>query len=355
MIRETETKKIWIYELLTPLTNRNSGFSKWGTAIKEGKKYFIKEFLSPIMPDETSPLSQALREEKCLEAYQFYKEKSELYAAIRSADNGNIVYIRDFFSWQSHFYITTEFVETNGISWGFIHELPLEKIELILKVLVYSVSRLHEKKIIHGDLKPDNILIKETVDGFFTVKLIDFDSSMFEGSCLESNDDIQGDTVYLAPEAFLGIIGENCVLTTKVDIFALGIIFHQYLSGLFPFFSDEYDYLYEAVLDGAKYTISPDIPEKYRLLISKMLTRNPEERPNLNEVLCWITENEKIYRKDSDEKMVTGFSIPQMWGESKNIHVESDKVPQMKENTLSVKKTINQKGIKLSGNLSNLR
>ena len=94
----------------------------------------------------------------------------------------------------------------------------------------HSVYRLHENGIVHGDLKPENILLKRLESGAVTAKLIDFDNCFWEREVLPANKEIHGDPVYFAPETGPAIIGdEDKRLSVKIDVFALGLIFHQIL------------------------------------------------------------------------------------------------------------------------------
>ena len=72
---------------------------------------------------------------------------------------------------------------------------------MICKVIAYNMIAIHKKRIIHADIKPNNVLIKKTITGTYTAKIIDFDSSYFEDS-LPTSDDLQCDTIYLSPEGF---------------------------------------------------------------------------------------------------------------------------------------------------------
>ena len=75
-------------------------------------------------------------------------------------------------------------------------------------------------------------------------------------------------------------------MTRKLDIFSLGILFHQYFCGETPEFDrDNYDYLFEAVLDDAEIILNGRIPPDFQMILRKMLSKNPEERPEANEIL----------------------------------------------------------------------
>ena len=209
----------------------NAGFCKWGFAEKGGQAYFIKEFLSPKYPLDSSGLSPATIEKKKRQCEAFFAEKSRLYQAIESCRTGNVVTIENFFRDGTKYYITTQRVAPSEISMEQIARLDDEKKYVLTRSLLYSFAKLHSRSIVHADIKPDNILIKRTEAGFYTGKIIDFDSGFFEDSIPE---EIQGDQIYLAPEVRLHMMEEEAKITTKIDIFALGILFHQYWSGRLP-------------------------------------------------------------------------------------------------------------------------
>jgi len=296
MSKETKQIKIADYILSKELTNEHSGFAKWGFAKKDKKDYFIKEFLSPIWPDESSPLSEEQKQSKIGECIEWVERKSAVYEAIENSSNGNIIVPIDFFRHGSHYYLVTEKVDTCSLSIDQVSSLDIEKKLIILKVFAHCLSQLGKSGIVHSDLKPENLLIKETVAGMYTVKLIDFDSSYLETD-LPSSDEIQCDPTYMSPEAFLYMIEEASVLNHRSDIFSAGLIFHQYLCGELPKISDDYDYIYEAVLDDAEVVIHDSIPLRMKQIITMMLTKDPSERLNSENMyqLMLLTTQQNIY------------------------------------------------------------
>lgn len=298
--------RIQDYTITKELSNKHSGFAKWGFVEKDGEEFFIKEFLSPVYPDECSPISQEQKQKKINECFEWVNRKSELYEAIREASNGNIIIPRDFFRNGSHYYLVTDKVDTSSLSISEISSLDIDMKLIILKVFAHCLNQLGKNGIIHSDLKPENLLIKETIAGMYTVKMIDFDSSYLE-SQLPSPDEIQCDPTYMAPEVFLYMIEENETVTQRADVFAAGLIFHQYLCGELPYISDEYDYVYEAVLDDADVVIHESIPPRLKNIITMMLAKNPAERITSEYVyqLMILTTQQNLFKgaTSSEEPM----------------------------------------------------
>ena len=270
------------YQIRKPFSSENAGFCRWAIGEKHGRAYFIKEFLSPKYPADDCGLSEKTIAKKRAECEKFYNRKAKLYQAIQQCWTGNVVIIQDFFREGSKYYAVTEQVKAENLSLSQIAALPENKKMTLIRAILYSFSVLHSKAIVHSDVKPDNILVKRTENNFYTGKIIDFDASFLE---TEAPEEIAGDQVYLAPETRRRMMEEPVSVTTKADIFALGILFHQYWCGELPGCPKEYDYLFEAVLDGAEVTLSEKLPESLREQIGRMLLENPERRPGAEQIL----------------------------------------------------------------------
>jgi serine/threonine protein kinase len=139
--------------------------------------------------------------------------------------------------------------------------------------------------MIHADLKPDNILFMKTDAGYTTAKIIDFDSGFLETDPPGPSETIVGDFHYFSPEACRSIWGEEVELTCKMDIFALGVLFHQYFTGELPGFNtEESTYSGEAAAKGEILTVSDKLPDDSRELLKQMLNNDPVQRPTAMEV-----------------------------------------------------------------------
>ena len=129
-------------------------------------------------------------------------------------------------------YVVSEYIEGQTLTqWMVDHPAPdLASVRRLLEQIAKGLQAFHRLEMVHQDLKPDNILI----DGTGTVKIIDFGATRVAG--LEENAtaieqiNLLGAALYAAPEYFLGEAG-----TTRSDVYSLGIVAYQMLSGRFPY------------------------------------------------------------------------------------------------------------------------
>ena len=273
------------YTLLGPLTNANAGYGRWGFAKKGGTEYFIKEFLNPIYPTKESPYPPDMQEkikEGCL---QYQKSKQRLYKAVNETSDGNLVRIEEFFRWGSKYYIATRRAKAT-MDPSMVAQQPMEDRLRVCCVLCHALMQMHEVGIVHADVKADNIIIGKNSKGGITAKLIDVDCSFFEDTPPEDGDDLGGDQNYFSPEGFLfKYLGpEEVDLSCKMDVYAMGILMHQLLTGALPDFGGDYNYAFEASLDDRPIRISNALPDSIRGTIAQMLRKEPEDRLTMKQV-----------------------------------------------------------------------
>lgn len=265
------------------------GTSKVTFAERGGKEYFIKEFLSPKYPTKDSPGSEKVKAQKRKACEEFEKHHKELNAKISSkvGTGGNIVAPIDFFREGPCYYKVTEKIDISSLTCKEISCLSMDKLLLICKSVCHSVKILHDLNIVHGDLKPDNILIKKTSAGY-SGKLIDFDDSYFT-EAPPKQDCLVGTPEYFSPEQAAYIMDENeeisgSTLTLKSDIFTLGIIFCEYLTGRKPLFDTKYSSTWSCVADGGEIKFSGALSNVFEEILHKMLSLCPKDRPCIGEV-----------------------------------------------------------------------
>jgi serine/threonine protein kinase len=156
---------------------------------------------------------------------------------------------------------------------------------VLLKTVAHSLKILHDLRIVHSDLKPGNVLVKRTELGY-TTKLIDFDSSYIAGNP-PSPEEIVGTMSYYSPELVRYIQGSAAPgeLTEASDIFALGLIYAEYLTGAMPPFDPAHHEPAVAVLHGQPLELGPSrAPTPITDLIERMLVPDPAARPSVAQV-----------------------------------------------------------------------
>ena len=265
-----------------------SGYARWTFAERDGKHWFIKEFFEPVWPMNPEYFDPEEANRAKRDCQLFYKQKRKLYDAVNSCNTGNVVIIHDFFRWDAHYYIVTEKVPTAEVKMAEVSSLADDTKLLLLKILATNFQKLHEQGIVYADLCPENILLKRTATGKLTAKLIDFDGCFFENEPPE-NGGLPIREKYISPEVadlFFEVGKMDHELTTKLDVFSLGLLFHLCWVGKLPDFnSEEYPYACAAVLEGETLKVSGAIPTDLRALIEQMLSREPADRPDMNEVV----------------------------------------------------------------------
>lgn len=274
------------------------GMSKISFASKDGKEYFIKEFLYPKYPLPDSPGSEKIKEQKRKACEKFEQHHRELNKRIASkvSIGGNLVFALDFFRHGSCYYKVTEKIDTTSLSPTDISRLPIDDILLISKCVCHSLKIMHDLGIVHGDLKPDNILIKKTATGF-SAKLIDFDDSYFSGEP-PTNENVVGTPEYFSPEQAAYIMDEDDevdgkTLTLKSDIFTLGIILCEYFTGSKPLVEEKYKTVWNSVNNGITPKFTKKISAKIDDLLTMMLQKDVCKRPTIYEVFKTLKEYDK--------------------------------------------------------------
>jgi serine/threonine protein kinase len=282
------------YIIVSKPTTSGGGQCVWAFAQRGGAGYFIKQFLNPKWPLEDSVGSEAGKRRRRTECLEFEERHRQVAAAVNphAAGGGNLVTTVDFFRHGTTYYKVTERVE--ALRWDELPKLTGRQTSVILRTLAKSLGLLHRARLVHGDLKPENVLLQQVRGSeLYTAKLIDFDDSYREGEP-PPPDQIVGDQTYGAPE-WQGYVRERPDITpgrmtTAVDVFAFGLVMHVYLAGRLPgndggTFASPGD----AVLSG--HALEPDRslhPELQRVT-RRMWQLDPRERPTIDDVFTVLT------------------------------------------------------------------
>lgn len=296
----------------------NSPNGTWYKAESGGKKFFLKKFQNPKFPKEG--IDPKLYKSKKKECDEWFSAKKKLIKTLDELGNGtgNIISPRDVFREKLCFYQVTYWIDVQTDSLEKIKEYSYDDKIMLLKTYAAALKKVHSKEIIHGDLKPDNILIGKSASGKPVAKLIDFDDSYFSMQALSPDLTVVTDA-YQSPELAaykLGNLEYREKLTCASDVFASGIIFHQFWCGDMPDYSgkNEGKFVYEAVASGQKCTLHKGLPDWLQNLIQAMLRPLPQDRPTMEEVHIAISE--QSFGKDklsTSSKKVDFATLDKVW------------------------------------------
>ena len=222
----------------------------------------------------------------------------------------NIVRIFEFYDSRNFFYLITEYCKC-GELFSYIKKRYSENQLAVLFYQVFSgLCYLHENKIIHRDLKLENILISEiendikTGEQYFWIKIIDFGTSkIFKQNSKEKT--IVGSAYYIAPEVLNHNYNEKC------DIWSVGVILYMALVGRAPFDAETDKKIIEKI-KTEKYNKNEknllNCSKEVQDLLSKLLERDVSNRLTAREALehPWFEKfnGRRLFSNFKKEEMV---------------------------------------------------
>ena len=196
-----------------------------------------------------------------------------------SLSHPNIVEMYDVGEDNGNYYIVMEYVEGKTLKQYLKKRANgrltvTEAIDIMLQ-LTDGIAHAHDSYIIHRDLKPQNIMIQD--DG--KIKITDFGISMALNSTqLTQTNSVMGSVHYLPPEQASGKGS-----TIKCDIYSMGILFYELLTGILPFKGEN---AVEIALKHMKEPLpsvrkqNPAVPQSVENIILKATAKNPKNRYN---------------------------------------------------------------------------
>lgn len=266
----------------------------------DGKHYAIKAFhKSHLMklrvgPSETA-MTDVLREVFIMKMLQ-HPNIVNLIEVIDDPESDN-------------FYMVLEYVEDKWVCEGSGRACALreETARRYLRDIVCGLMYLHAHNIVHGDIKPDNLLI--TRHG--TVKIGDFSVSQ---ACEDDNDMLRrspGTPVFTAPECILGVTYSG----KAADTWAVGVTLYCMILGEYPFLGDTLQDTYDRIVNDP-IVLPKNLNPRLKNLIEGLLSKDPKRRMTLADVaadswvigndgpiplyLCWC-KRKNLLKEDNDE------------------------------------------------------
>jgi len=191
----------------------------------------------------------------------------------------SIVEVFDFAEHDGLAFLVMEFVDGPTLAELLVEQgrLPPDRVRLLLTQLAGALSRAHDNGIIHRDLKPSNVAISP--DGY--AKLMDFGIAKdMNGASLTTTGEIFGTAYYISPEQALGD-----VLTPASDLYSLGVLGHELLTGTKPFDRGTPIATALAQVEQPPPPLPDAVPADLAEAISACLAKDPLDRPTAADII----------------------------------------------------------------------
>ena len=314
----------------------------------KGKKYFIKRDMHLRYPDRKD--SPAVKEKKLKDVKPRERKQEKLKMLMKGLDaftDRIVVEEMNFGDADTHFTTVTALIpdvlpdtfKYSSLNEGEFKNLTLEMAKLLVII--------HERGVIHGDLKEKNILVKK---GSYLPYLIDFDAS-YPVKEIPEWDSIGGTDGYHSPEVLVYGSDEGAApsstITPSVDVFSLGVVIHRWWTGSFPSVDLEKAWVGAAVLLDKKFIINkkfdiiigPHCEMSYSSLLNWMFAKDPAKRPTAKEVVAVLSDELDVPDEFHTTENTNKFD-KELWP-THILVAELDKVANLKKKNVKSFKRIN--------------
>lgn len=217
-----------------------------------------------------------------LKAFQ-YRFFNEAHAAGKLA-HPNVVYLYDASVEADHCYLVLEYVDgvTLAPHCRKNNFLPIEQIINIIYQCAKGLDHAHKKNVIHRDIKPSNIMINSNG----SAKITDFGIAAVDGPIVMEKDGSTAASLnYSSPEQL-----KQTILNNQTDIFSLGVVMYELLTGAKPFEAETEIGLYYQVTNESPNPMQKHrsgLPSSLQNIVTKCLNRDLSERYKTGMQLAW--------------------------------------------------------------------
>ena len=236
----------------------------------------------------------------------------------------NILPIFDAGEEDGRYFVVMEFIHGARTLASYTKKDKLLRMDDVLEI-VFKVAKAlhyaHGRGVIHRDIKPSNIML--TMDN--DVRIIDFGIAMVKNADLSTIEGIAGSPSYMAPEQI-----ESKEITLRTDLFSLGVVMYELLTGARPFIASSLSKLLHQIVYATPipmHTIRPDVLEVLEDIVMRALQKDSSRRyasglefaaeltnafQHLNDQEDILTQQEH-FSKLRRLKFFHDFSYPEIW------------------------------------------
>jgi serine/threonine protein kinase/formylglycine-generating enzyme required for sulfatase activity len=213
-IRNGMTQRVGRYELFELLGQGASGRVYCGYDLELQRQVAVK--VPPPERFRTSSDSEAFLYEARMVAVLDHPHIAQVYDAGRTAD-GRV-------------YVVSKLIQGCNLNeWSKTRQLTFDEISQLMATAADALHHAHQRHIIHRDVKPSNLMVDEVTHALYVV---DFGLAVNEEAILHKRRPAVGTPSYMSPEQ---VLGEGHRLDGRSDVFSLGIVLYQLLTGKRPF------------------------------------------------------------------------------------------------------------------------
>ncbi len=207
--------------------------------------------------------------------------------AAANIQNEHVVRVSDVDEENGYAYMVLELLEGEDLSQLLERERRLAPNVAVAYVCqaLDGVRQAHAQGIVHRDLKPSNLFLSKRQDGSAVIKVLDFGISKANSSnplgaapgALTSTKAMLGSPLYMSPEQ----LRSSKSVDARADIWAIGVILYELITGRLPFMGDNLGELFAQILEVEAPLLRqyvPDAPQGVEAIVARCLQRKPEHR-----------------------------------------------------------------------------
>ncbi len=205
-----------------------------------------------------------------------FQHEAQLVGKLR---HPNIVDVTDFgeIAPDGDFFLAMELLEGESLADRIAASGSIDCYEAVTIAadVAKGLSAVHAIGIVHRDVKPENIFLARSATGSIVPKLLDFGISKEWNDTLSTqNGPLTGTPAYMSPEQANG----ETTLDPRTDIWSLGVVLYEMVTGKHPFVESNYQALMRAIAEAPHIPLAGGVPQRIRNVVECCLSKRPRDR-----------------------------------------------------------------------------